>query len=91
MKLRFPAFKCKVRAHSRAGVLPIIRRVARQMNLKRAVQLQAVVRADGSVKEVHVVGGHPLLAESAARALMQWRYEPASKETLEMVRISFGQ
>ncbi len=61
------------------------------MNLKRAVQLQAVVRADGSVKEVHVVGGHPLLAESAARALMQWRYEPASKETLEMVRISFGQ
>jgi outer membrane biosynthesis protein TonB len=53
--------------------------------------LQAVVRPDGTVEKVRVLGGHPLLAEAAAQALMKWRYEPRAKETIESVRISFGQ
>jgi TonB family protein len=65
--------------------------LVQQMNLKGAVQLQAVVRPDGSVKEVHVVGGHPMLAEAAVRAVTQSPYESAGKETVETVRISFGQ
>ncbi len=65
--------------------------IARQMNLKGTVQLQATVRADGTVKEIHVVGGHPLLAQAAAQSVKQWRYEPSSSETVETVKISFGQ
>lgn len=71
-------------------VTPDYPAIAAKMNLTGAVQLQAVVRADGTVKQVRVLGGHPLLADSASRAVMQWRFEPASKESTELVRISFG-
>lgn len=71
-------------------VSPAYPNIARNMSLKGTVQLQALVRADGTVKEVHVVGGHPMLAAAAEEAVMKWRYEPAGKETLESVKISFG-
>jgi len=64
--------------------------IAKSMNLKGAVQLQVVVRADGSVKEVHVIGGHPMLAAAAEQAVMRWRYQPAGKDTIETVKITFG-
>jgi TonB family protein len=63
--------------------------LARQMGIAGAVQLQVVVRADGSVKDVHVLGGHPVLAEAATQAVRQWRYRPAPSETVEVVKITF--
>ncbi len=65
--------------------------VARQLNLRGTVRLEALVRANASVKEVHVVGGHPMLAEAAVQAVMQWRYEVAPKESTEVVNVNFGQ
>jgi len=65
--------------------------IAKSMNLKGSVQLQVAVRADGSVKAVHVVGGHPMLAVAAEQAVMKWRYQPASKDTIETVKITFGE
>ena len=64
--------------------------IAARLRLFGSVQLQALVRADGTVKRVTVVGGHPMLAEAAANAVMQWQYEPSSRETTEAVKISFG-
>lgn len=75
----------------KTGTAPDYPAIVRQMDLKGTVQLQAVVRPDGSVKAVHIVGGHPMLAQAAVRAVMQWRYESAGKETVETVRINFGQ
>jgi len=72
-------------------VTPEYPTIAASMNLKGAVQLQATVRADGSVEHVTVLGGHPLLAQAAAEALMRWRYAPEATETTELVRISFGE
>lgn len=72
-------------------VVPEYPRLATSMNLAGAVQLQAIVRADGTVKKVKVIGGHPVLAEAAASAVMRWRYETGPKETTETVRISFGE
>ncbi|HTT21872.1 MAG TPA: YfiR/HmsC family protein, partial [Candidatus Sulfotelmatobacter sp.] len=46
-------------------VVPEYPEIAASMNLKGAVQLQATVRADGSVEHVTVLGGHPLLAQAA--------------------------
>lgn len=72
------------------GSAPILPDVARRMNLAGTVQLQVVVRPDGTVKEVLVLGGHPLLAEAAEQAVRQWRYRAGPSETTEIVRISFG-
>jgi TonB family protein len=66
-------------------------RLARQMNLTGAVQLAVVVRSDGTVKEVRVLGGHPVLAEAASEAVRQWRFRPAPGETVEVVKITFAQ
>ncbi len=65
--------------------------LARRMNLKGIVQVQATVGRDGTVKKVTLLGGHPVLAEAALQAVMKWKYEPAPQETLEMVRVSFGE
>ena len=72
-------------------VAPEYSRLAMSLNLAGAVQLQAIVRTDGTVKKVKVIGGHPVLAEAAATALMKWRFEAGAKETTESVKISFGE
>ena len=61
------------------------------MNLTGTVQLQAVVRADDTVKEVKVIGGHPLLADALSQAVRKWKYEPSNKESVEVVKFNFGQ
>jgi hypothetical protein len=71
-------------------VAPGYPRLATSLHLTGTVQLQAVVRADGTVKQVRVIGGHPVLAETAAAALMRWRYEVGPHETTESVKISYG-
>jgi hypothetical protein len=35
-----------------------------------------------TVSTVYVVGGHPMLAAAAELAVVKWRYQPASKDTL---------
>jgi TonB family protein len=62
---------------------------ARNMNIHGNVRLEAVVAPNGTVKSVEIKGGHPVLAEEAARALKQWKWEPASHETREPVEIDF--
>ena len=64
--------------------------LARQMNLTGIVQLQVVVRADGTVKFVSVLGGHPLLAEAASQTVRQWKFRPGPSETMETVKVSFA-
>jgi TonB family protein len=65
--------------------------IAQRMHLKGAVQVEVRVQPDGTVKEVRVLGGHPLLADAVTRAVMKWKYEPSAKETVEIVKYSFGQ
>ena len=69
---------------------PAYPEIAERMNLAGTAQVQALVKADGTVREVKVLGGHPVLADALARAVMQWKYEPAAKETVEVVKFSFG-
>jgi len=64
--------------------------IAERMKLTGTVQVQAVVKPDGTVKDVRIIGGHPLLAEALAIAVKQWKFQPANKETVEAVRFSFG-
>ena len=49
---------------------------AQARGLEGEVVLQAVIAKDGSVQSVDLVSGNPVLAESAAEAVRQWRYQP---------------
>jgi protein TonB len=49
---------------------------ARQAKIEGTVVLLAVIDKDGSVRDVQVKSGAPLLAQAAIEAVRQWRYKP---------------
>src|SRR5437667_82549 len=60
----------------KSGQPPEYPELARQMNIKGVARVMVTVSADGAVKEVKEVGGHPLLIEALTRAVKKWKYEP---------------
>jgi protein TonB len=57
-------------------VQPDYPRIAKIIGLSGTVLLRATIRTDGEVHEIEIVSGNPILAESALRAVRQWRYRP---------------
>ena len=55
---------------------PIYPPLAVQARIQGTVLLQAVVAKDGTVQELRVVSGHPLLVKAAMDAVKLWRYKP---------------
>lgn len=68
---------------------PLYPELARRAQLKGSVRLEAVVRRDGTVKQVRVLGGSPVLADALASAVKDWQYEPSGQETVEQVEYTF--
>ena len=52
--------------------------LARQARVEGVVKLNAVVGKDGSVQNLSVVSGHPLLIPAAIEAVKHWTYEPTA-------------
>ena len=50
--------------------------LALMARLQGQVQLKAIVSKDGTIKELELVSGSPMLAAAALRAVQQWRYRP---------------
>jgi TonB family protein len=68
-------------------VAPEYPRLARAVNLRGIVKVEALVSSGGTVKNVNVKGGHPLLAQAAVDAVRQWKWEPAAHESTESVEL----
>lgn len=69
-------------------VKPAYPELARQMNVTGTVKIEVVIAADGSVKSLKPLGGHPLLIQSASEALRKWRFAPGP-ETTTIVEFQF--
>jgi len=50
--------------------------LARQARIQGVVVLQALIGKDGTITNLHVVSGHPMLTNSALEAVKEWRYKP---------------
>jgi periplasmic protein TonB len=50
--------------------------LARQARIQGTVVLHAVISKDGSIENLTLVSGHPMLAPSAIDAVKQWKYKP---------------
>src|SRR5271166_5688207 len=57
-------------------VQPTYPPLARQARVQGTVVLQALIGKDGTIQNLHVVSGHPMLTSSALEAVKQWRYKP---------------
>ncbi len=74
----------------RVKVAPEYPALAKQMNVTGKVKIEATVAADGHVTSTRVVGGSPLLVNAALDALKKWHFEPAAKESTEIVEFAFN-
>jgi len=59
------------------------------MSIGGTVKVVGMVAPNGTVKSVHVLGGHPMLADAAQKALLQWKFEAAPHETSEIIEMKF--
>jgi TonB family protein len=70
-------------------VAPNYPELARKMHIHGTVRVEAVVRANGSVKSTRVLGGNPVLVDAAIDAVGKWKFETGQGETTEVVQVTF--
>lgn len=57
-------------------VMPRYPSLARQARIQGQVVLNAVIAKDGSIENLRLKSGHPMLAPAAIDAVSEWRYKP---------------
>jgi protein TonB len=50
--------------------------LARQARIQGQVLLQAQISKQGTIENLQLISGHPMLAPAAIEAVKQWRYKP---------------
>jgi|SRR5580658_5859378 TonB family protein len=56
--------------------------VLKRRGIGGTVRMKVAIHADGTVKDVEVLGGNPTLADSAEKAVRQWRFSPGGESTI---------
>jgi len=104
-KLAAPVMPKRVRVSSGVVTGMLINKVeppypviARSARVQGEVVLTAVISKEGTIQNLQVVSGHPLLIKAAMEAVQQWRYrpyfvsgEPVEVETNVIVTFRLGQ
>jgi TonB family protein len=75
----------KVLAHAEAEYPEL----AQRNNLHGAVKLKIWISPAGEVRRLEYIGGHPVLAEAALKAVKSWKYEQAPQESTLVVEVKF--
>ncbi|MBZ5722662.1 MAG: energy transducer TonB [Acidobacteriia bacterium] len=70
-------------------VVPTYPELARTMNLRGVVRVEALVAANGTVKSLEARGGHPVLVQAAENAVRKWKWAPSTHETKEPIEVKF--
>lgn len=63
--------------------------IAAKMHLHGTVKLKIWISPEGEVRRLEYIGGHPLLAESALKAVKGWKYQPVARESTTIVELKF--
>jgi protein TonB len=50
--------------------------LAKMARIQGTVRLDAVISKDGTIQDLKVISGHPLLVKAALEAVQRWRYQP---------------
>jgi TonB family protein len=61
----------------------------KNLNIGGTVRLVITISPKGSVDSVELVGGNPILAENAIKAVRQWIYSPGPSQSKVEVTLSF--
>ena len=70
-------------------VMPLYPPEASEQGIGGTVRLEAIITAEGLVRDISVLEGHPFLIESAVTAVEQWRYRPTRLNDVPVEVITF--
>jgi TonB family protein len=68
---------------------PTYPEVARHARLSGTVKVEVLIAPDGTVKNVRVIGGHPLFVDATIEALKKWHYTPSNAESTASLEFNF--
>ena len=57
-------------------VIPIYPPLAKSARISGVVHLVGTIAKDGTIRNLQLISGHPLLARAAIEAVEQWVYQP---------------
>ena len=68
-------------------VQPVYPQLAKQARVQGSVHFTAIIGKDGTIQNLQLIGGHPLLVQAAQDAVKQWLYKPTllNGEPVEVV------
>lgn len=68
-------------------VIPVYPPMAKTARISGVVHLVGIIGKDGSIRNLQLISGHPLLAKAALDAVAQWIYKPTllSGEPVEVI------
>jgi TonB family protein len=89
LSLTAPRMSAQENRKALASPTPAYPEVARRLHLAGTVKVQVVIGMDGRIKEVKVIGGHPVLVDAVQETLKNWKYAPASGETTTQLQFNF--
>lgn len=91
MALPFVSPACAANARAvKARIAPVYPEIAKRMKITGSVRLEAVVNAQGKVKDVKEISGNHILAIAAEEAVRQWKFSPGDGDTSESVEVTFN-
>ena|SRR5437868_13240361 len=76
--------------NTKSKATPAYPELAKRMNISGTVKVELTVAPNGHVVSAKAIGGHPLLIDASVTAAKQFKYEPASEETKEVVEFKFN-
>jgi len=72
-----------------ARVEPLYPVILRSNHIGGSVRLKVTIAWNGTVEDVEVLGGNPILGEAAMVAVKQWVYAPGRSRTIAEVSVPF--
>ena len=81
-RVQMSAGSAEIVSHSVQPSYPLL---ARRANVQGSVILQALISREGTIQDLHVISGPPILVGAAREAVKQWRFKPhyLGKEAVE--------
>jgi TonB family protein len=61
----------------------------KEKGIQGDVRLKVIIKPSGDVKDTQLLGGNPILAESAQKSVAQWKFSPGGSEAITEVTVHF--
>jgi protein TonB len=58
------------------GPKPVYPQLAKSARVQGTIKLQAIIAVDGTIKNLRLISGPPLLVNAAVEAVRRWQYKP---------------